>query len=651
MRSIHRPEHVRDLERESERQAGEGRGNNLRYALIAGAVALVILSFWCAMQVASLLSGHWLPVSNGLVSTPKALISLPKHLLTPAAGYPHVLRHLIAPGWLFLPVLIAFVAVEIRYGKRVWQWWQVRHQIDRGGTEWATERHLKIITDGKDSSDAGVILGVSQKGKPIHLQPESHALVVAGTRSGKTAGLCIPALLTFPGPIIATSVKNDLVDRTIKFRKQLGKVYVFDPVGATGMPEKEIAGWSPLESSREWREAQRTASSLIDVSMSKKGVSSTGNMEFFKSMARQTLPVLLYAAAVMDEDMRRVVRWLHRITDTQTHAEVQAILEWKQNSRAHDAWVGFVTKEPKIRGDIAATIASALVSYEDEKVEQNATHCEISPESFFDGKANTIYVCAPMAEQSRLEPVFVAMIQSLLLWVTEQRGPLETPTLIVLDEAANIAALPMLPEILSTIGGYNVQIITSWQDFSQIKFRYGDQYHTILNNSRGKLVLPGVADPETIDYFSKVTGETIERQVSVSRTDKHSRQLSFGEGRRSLLTPATIREQQVGEAILVYGHLPPAKISLRLWFEDRQLTALSEGKTPPPAKEVVAKKRVLGVIKQIAGAIIKHREAKKARASVPPIQEALPETKPQPLETEPQLQEADPQPPQFHHSV
>lgn len=545
---------------------------------IGGALVAFLLTVWLSVQVASLIHGlDWIPLSAGFAGVFTGLAHWPQNLANPAEGWPADLRTLVAPAWVLYPVLGGILFVEIKYGLKLREWWDARNADERGGTDWADDRILEDITNPKknDKLDQGVVLGLTHTGKPLYLEMQSHALVVAGTRSGKTAGLCIPALLTFPGVVIATSVKNDLVQNTLVRRRQMGEVFIFDPVGAMGLPEEEIAGWTPLDTAREWRGAQRTADALIEVAMSKKD-GGGGNMEFFKRMSQQTLPVLLYAAAVMDEDMRRVVRWLYRINDNQTHAEIDAILRWKDNVKALDAWVGFVTKEPKLRGDIAATMASALVSYEDEKVQQNALKCDITPQRLFNGQPNTLYVVAPMAEQARLEPIFVALMQSLLLWISEQPKPLDTPLLAVLDEAANIAALPLLPELLSTIGGQNTSIITSWQDFSQIKARYGEQRNTILNNSRAKMVLPGVADPETIQYFSQVTGETIEEQVSVSGS-RDSRSLSIGESRRSLLTPASIREQKVGEAILVYGHLPPAKIKLRMWFKDAKLKRLAEG--------------------------------------------------------------------------
>lgn len=549
---------------------------------LAGALA-VCLTFWLAVQIASLLHFDWVPLGKGLSSAPKAIAGLVRNPTDPSAGYSPSIAPLVAPAWLLYPVLAGLVFLEARYGLRGYRWFR-RWRAPGGDvdhTRWATEDDLAVISDTRKNAnlDQGVVLAVSQKGKPIYLERQSHAVVVAGTRSGKTAGLCIPALLTYPGAIIATSVKNDLVSRTIEHRSQMGEVFVFDPVRTTGLSENSIAGWTPLEASKDWHGAQRTAAALVDVAMSKKSGGGSDNLEFFKRMSAQTLPVLLFASAAMEQDMRRVMRWMHWLGDKGTQQEIEGILRWADNVRALDSWHGFLSREPRLRDSIAATMESALVSYEDEAVLHNAMRCDITPERFFNGEANTLYVCAPMAEQSRLEPVFVALMQDLLLWVTAQPEPLEMPLLGVFDEAGNIAALPLLPEILSTAGSQNVSILTSWQDFSQIRARYGSQWNTILNNSRAKLVLPGVADPETIGYFTNVTGETVEDQVSISG-GQHHRQLSVGQSRRSLLTPATIREQRLGDAILVYGHLPPSKVRLRMYFSDPELSARARGAAP-----------------------------------------------------------------------
>jgi type IV secretion system protein VirD4 len=563
-----------------------------RRAIAAAAVVFGAAAIFCLwVEMLSLATFQLLPVATAVSALPHILQHLPSHFSNPRLAWPQALRGYAPNRFLLWPLSLIFFGVMIRLGLKAKERFWTHRRNDRGGTAWAGEKELDPIANVKKYKElaAGVVLGVSEDRKRLlRLEPENHALVVAGTRSGKTAGLCIPALLTFKGAVIATSVKGDLVTNTIKQRQKMGDVYIFDPVGTLGLPDDQVAGWTPLAASGDWRGAQRTAAALIEVTLGQSG--GGGNMDFFMRQSQIVLPILLLAAAKMDEDMTRVLYWLHRINQKNTHSEVDSILRWQKDgedahSKALTAWVGFVGKDQKLRENIAATIQTALVSYEDEKVQENAKRCDITPEKFFNGGQNTLYVVAPIAEQARLEPVFVALMQSMLLWVSEQPDDLETPLLVVLDEAANIAAMPLLPNFLSTLGSKRVQMITAWQDFAQIKDRYGTKMNTIINNSRGKLILPGMSDPETLQYFAQVTGQTVEDNISYSgqkqgsERKKGPQSVSISEGRRELLDAATIRQQEVGDAILVYGQLPPARIKLRLYFKDKQMKALAEGRT------------------------------------------------------------------------
>jgi len=80
------------------------------------------------------------------------------------------------------------------------------------------------------------------------------AIVVAPTQTGKTTGLAIPALLEWRGPVLATSIKTDLLRDTIDARRLLGRVQLFDPAGETGL---ESANWSPLMRCGDWAIARR----------------------------------------------------------------------------------------------------------------------------------------------------------------------------------------------------------------------------------------------------------------------------------------------------------------------------------------------------------------------------------------------------------
>jgi type IV secretion system protein VirD4 len=54
------------------------------------------------------------------------------------------------------------------------------------------------------------------------------------------------------GPIIATSVKTDLVRDTLAWREIRGDAWIYDPTASTGLP---AATWSPLAACDTWQGA------------------------------------------------------------------------------------------------------------------------------------------------------------------------------------------------------------------------------------------------------------------------------------------------------------------------------------------------------------------------------------------------------------
>ena len=84
-------------------------------------------------------------------------------------------------------------------------------------------------------------------------------LVVGPTQSGKTTGIAVPALVEWDGPVVATSVKTDLVDAAMGARRRRGPVLVYDPLRISG---HSPARWSPLAESVTWPGAKRVAAGL-----------------------------------------------------------------------------------------------------------------------------------------------------------------------------------------------------------------------------------------------------------------------------------------------------------------------------------------------------------------------------------------------------
>jgi type IV secretion system protein VirD4 len=161
---------------------------------------------------------------------------------------------------------------------------------------------------------------------------------------------------------------------------------------------------------------------------------------------------------------------------------------------------------------------------------------------------------------------------------TVTRRPLDPPMLLVLDEAANIAPIRDLDALASTGAGLGIQLVTVCQDLAQFTTRYGaERARTIANNHRAKLALSGVSDLTTLDLVSGLAGEQAVREQSVTTDLRDGRRTRSSSIAFRRLAPADeIRRIRPGSGILIYGHLPPARINLRPWFSDRRLRARAE---------------------------------------------------------------------------
>jgi type IV secretory system conjugative DNA transfer VirD4/TraG family protein len=130
---------------------------------------------------------------------------------------------------------------------------------------WACRRDLRPLLVPSDASTTAAGRGrlvLGRAGRRLVAAEAGQSVVVFGpTQSGKTSSLVVPAILGWHGPVLATSVKTDLVDHTITHRRSCGPVAVVDPAGATGY---DPVPWSPLPVSRTWPAARRTASALCD---------------------------------------------------------------------------------------------------------------------------------------------------------------------------------------------------------------------------------------------------------------------------------------------------------------------------------------------------------------------------------------------------
>ena len=437
----------------------------------------------------------------------------------------------------------------------------------RRGARWATVRELSSLRVRPGATPPGrLLLGTTAAltGRPgLATEPGQSVIVIGPTQSGKTTSLAVPAILGWSGPVLAASVKSDLIRDTLAVRRSVGRVWRIDPAGSTVGPTDT---WSPIDGCRDWRHACGLATDLCHGAKAD-GITADG--DFWYATAAKLLAPLLLAAAAERRAMADVVRWV----DTQEVGEVAEILERIGTHEALQAARATWCRDERTRSSVYTTAETVLAPFAHGP--PPATSPRFEPAQLLGG-AHTVYLCAPAHDQRRERGYFTALTQQVLNLAFERAtssgGPLSPPLLVVLDETAHIAPLAELDGLAATCASHGIQIVTVWQDVAQVRARYGPRAATVLNNHRAKLFLPGIADPDTLDYASRLVGDEEITLPTVTREHNGRRSTTSTRTPRRLLPPEELRCLPRGQAVLVYGTLPPVRVRLRPWWATTRTT-------------------------------------------------------------------------------
>ena len=199
----------------------------------------------------------------------------------------------------------------------------------------------------------------------------------------------------------------------------------------------------------------------------------------------------------------------------------------------------FEAQADRTRTSIEATAQALLRAYRFSRVARSARSCEITADRAARRRGHAV----PDRRRQGLQAAAAALPGAALELVdrayeraTLAGGRLELPLLLCLDEAGNVAPLPNLAEIASTAPSHNIQLVSIFHDLQQARARYGKQAETVINSHRARMLLPGVADLETLRYFAGLIGEEEIRELTRT-TGAGGRTRSVARRRRPLSRP------------------------------------------------------------------------------------------------------------------
>ena len=218
------------------------------------------------------------------------------------------------------------------------------------------------------------------------------------------------------------------------------------------------------------------------------------------------LSTLLHAAATEELSMRDVLKWI----DRHNGAPALEILSSNagEDAPATDLLAGIVATDSREQSGIWSTASGVLAAYRTEGALASTQAAPLDLEAFCGG-ANTLYVCSTGRRQRQFAPLVVAIIGDMrdAAYARSRDGQAGPPTLLALDEVANIAPIPDLPAMVSEGAGQGLLVLACLQDLSQARVRWGQAADGFLSLFGTTVVLRGIADTSTLRDISALAGD------------------------------------------------------------------------------------------------------------------------------------------------
>ncbi len=346
--------------------------------------------------------------------------------------------------------------------------------------------------------------------------PECSTLVLGPPRSGKTSSLVIPNILLSAGPVVSTSTKPDVMHATATSRRAGGWTFLYDPSGEVECPPGvERVGWSPLTTASRWDAAVVTAEAMVGASRTH---GSRATEHHWTERAGALLSALLHAAALDELAMDDVLAWI----DRHDGAQALEILDGQRSDTARPATnllAGIVATDAREQSGIWSTASGVMAAYRTQSALDSTRRPPLDFDAFC-GEPSTLYICSSGRHQRQFAPLVVAMVGDVrdATYERTRDGRAGAPTLLALDEVANIAPIPDLPAMVSEGAGQGLLVLACLQDLSQARMRWGGAADGFLSLFGTTVVLRGIADTRTLRDLSALAGDRPEPATTLSRS-------------------------------------------------------------------------------------------------------------------------------------
>lgn len=322
----------------------------------------------------------------------------------------------------------------------------------------------------------------TQRPELISAQDEGHLMTVARTGTGKTRSCAIPALLEYTGPMIVIDVKGELYDVTARRRMEMGhQVVRIDPWKVCGTCTD---GFNPLDILHLSGVDQDDAA--ISMAAEIVGRSASHRDAFWDETAKGILTGLLaHLASGEDREQCRISRLREIFNEGDFSTTIAQLLDSGEVTSvlAQQEFAAFLQHASgTTRPSVQSSAQHHVQLFGSDSVRAASDLSSFPLQHIVEGKPLTLYFVVPahkLFSHSNLLRLWISSVTTAL--ATRTSKP-EERTLLMLDEAGTIGRLENLPMAMSMLRGLGVRVWTLWQDLSQMRKHYPDDWEMLVNN-------------------------------------------------------------------------------------------------------------------------------------------------------------------------
>lgn len=468
-------------------------------------------------------------------------------------------RYAQDPAWRSVKIgLIGFVIIMAVCGLMIWL---SREGNKGGGTSgnYGTADFANPLTPKFDDSVfRGVFFGPAAhpnvKGSifaPVVSAPESHALIVAPSGTGKGTSVIIPTLLLYRSSLITIDPKGENAAITARYRRdQLGQtIQIVNPWDVHGALFKSYgfdnATFNPLDVlDPKDRNIVGIANSIATTICHQGSV----NDSFWQDNATAMLAgILLYVADA--QDPIREPKTLAHVADIVSGGEHAADLRSTLFPKmvASSSYRGamrklvgrFVQMDDKTYSGVIAQLSKSLQFLADDQIATAADHSSFNLADLVNGKT-TLYIVIP-DDQMQAQAIWLKLMVTAVTQTFKRYRPAAQGVrgMFLIDEFPVLGRVDSIVTDIALVRGAGLDVTLIVQGLDQLRALYGASADTIIGNCGYKWFC-NIKDLQTADYVSKALGQMTVRTVSetVSSANGHtSRSASYGEMGRALFLP------------------------------------------------------------------------------------------------------------------